>query len=1165
MPPPRPPQSKVVATGRGFEAVEAELHAAKRKAAKEKNLTRKVAQLETKHKEKDFVKMLLTRQKESSKVMAAGRCAKAQSEGRVREQKLLVKEQKIAKAEEHRKQRSLGVAEAAKSLLESPQLPKVLLPKPSNLERVPHQLEEIIPDSPDTVPPSSWCRPVDDHFTRAKKLLPVLKRPIAIEISRLSLPAMEHVDEVVSKVLARDVVIIGGSTGSGKSTQVPQMLLEGGFCWHGYVESLPEDERRSLKSNRGHFQIGCTQPRKVAVTALHSRVGVELGVPELVGYQVRHDSSTLSDESCIKFMTDGILMKELQSDFSLANYSCVIMDEAHERGVNGDLLLGLLTRSVALRRRDWERGGLLPPLKFLIMSATLDIASLVKETKLFDLLDAPPPTVEFSGRTFPVVVHFSKVTPGANELSPKVSKEALLNATAKKVFQIHKQLPAGTVLVFLSGRDEVDALCSKIEKTSSRLEEVGLREEVEEIDFEEIAAGLCGEKGTREDVDQGNLYEMEDVVNPETGEVTGRKMVLADDPAGHAVLLDGDPWSSAGLPSKGLQTVDQLTIEQWARLGGFEGAAEQKEAQEGLMPDREGGSRWLGGDGASRVRTIPLYGALSPEDQDLAFLPPSSPDERIVVVATNVAETSLTIPNCRYVVDSGKHKTRRYEPTGLSRFQVEWISQASADQRAGRAGRVGPGHCYRLYSSSVYSLRFEEHAPVAMLEVPLDSVVLYLASLRINEYMDFPYPSPPKREAIGQAVKDLTMLGALGEDSGGITPVGDLMSRFPLPPRVARSAVHFLSLSDTMFLNKKKASISSYPMPLKMGVALTVGCVLLAAWSLGGSRMIVDHWAREKMEHQVNLAVKKSTPQARDDFDGESGGKTPEIAEHLARSVRCESYVYSWRKSRDDVDVCRQIVLGLGMYADQVETYIDDEFIVRKRLMEVLELSLQIRDVITSVLKQKWMGLKAPWKASRGRLMKSPFGITERDLEQSSTSQENWNELINSLYPFGMISNKIETGRKRSRVEPSRFIQGLVEQFSKVDEVDVMIKQSLLAGFLDHVSSLKLAANKLAGASSLQKNAFKSIQYPLDNVFIHTNSQMARTRPRPAFVCYLQLLQQSKKMKGVEGVQITYMTDVFALDRELLEFLQVKVMKSRTLADMYKYIGLINEEGKWAL
>ena len=192
-----------------------------------------------------------------------------------------------------------------------------------------------------------------------------------------------------------------------------------------------------------------------------------------------------------------------------------------------------------------------------------------------------------------------------------------------------------------------------------------------------------------------------------------------------------------------------------------------------------------GETGPARMYVLPLYSLLPTREQLRVFEPP--PDgARLVVLATNVAETSLTIPGIRYVFDCGRSKERKYDRhTGVQSFEVGWISKASASQRAGRAGRTGPGHCYRLYSSAVYERDFEEFAEPEILRMPIEGVVLQLKAMNLQHVVNFPFPTPPDRRSLANSEKLLSYLSAISP-SGQITPTGITMSILPLSPRFAR-------------------------------------------------------------------------------------------------------------------------------------------------------------------------------------------------------------------------------------------------------------------------------------------------------------------------------------------------------------------------------------------
>jgi ATP-dependent RNA helicase DHX37/DHR1 len=204
------------------------------------------------------------------------------------------------------------------------------------------------------------------------------------------------------------------------------------------------------------------------------------------------------------------------------------------------------------------------------------------------------------------------------------------------------------------------------------------------------------------------------------------------------------------------------------------------------------------------MHVVPLYSLLSSENQMKVFEPPPS-GSRLVVVATNVAETSLTIPGIRYVIDCGRAKEvstiiltvyvgdllsvkRQYDVTsGIQVFRISWVSKASASQRAGRAGRTGPGHCYRLYSSAVYENYFDAFPQPEILRIPIEGVVLQMKAMNIDTVLNFPFPTPPDRWALQKSEKSLGYLGALQD--GKITELGKTMSLFPLSPRFARMLV----------------------------------------------------------------------------------------------------------------------------------------------------------------------------------------------------------------------------------------------------------------------------------------------------------------------------------------------------------------------------------------
>ena len=519
-----------------------------------------------------------------------------------------------------------------------------------------------------------------------------VERPPDVQEARFGLPVVGEEQKIMEAIYNNPTVVIWGATGSGKTTQVPQFLYEAGF---GSPDSL----------NPG--MIGVTQPRRVAAVSMAKRVGDELGgVKEKVSYQIRFDSS-VSSKTAIKFMTDGILIREIANDFALLKYSVIIIDEAHERSANTDILIGMVSRIVDLRAmmsRDDEK---IKPLKFVIMSATLRITDFLQNPNLFR--NGTPPLIQAEGRQYPVTIHFASKTP-----------RDYLEEAFEKLCKGHRKLPPGGFLVFLTGQNEITALAKRLSKALENSQGHQSTDHKVRISASEVPL-------ESEDLELGN------------------------DAAGFDYLEDEE-----GSDEDSFDTEDDQDFE-----------------VEDSTPATSG------------VHILPLYSQLQTKDQLRVFEAPPE-NSRMIVLATNVAETSLTIPGIRYVFDCGRAKEKKYDRlTGVQSFEVGWISKASASQRAGRAGRTGPGHCYRLYSSAVYERDFEEHAEPEILRIPVEGVVLQLKSMDLQHVVNFPFPTPPDRHSLVKAEKLLTYLGAISSE-GKITSVGQELSHYPLSPRFSK-------------------------------------------------------------------------------------------------------------------------------------------------------------------------------------------------------------------------------------------------------------------------------------------------------------------------------------------------------------------------------------------
>ncbi|XP_057347312.1 probable ATP-dependent RNA helicase DHX37 isoform X3 [Manis pentadactyla] len=502
--------------------------------------------------------------------------------------------------------------------------------------------------------PSPARTPVAPPAAASARAKPLVKHAVFIPVhrspemqeERLKLPILSEEQAIMEAVAEHPIVIVCGETGSGKTTQVPQFLYEAGYSSDSSI-------------------IGVTEPRRVAAMAMSQRVAKEMNLSQrVISYQIRYEGN-VTEETRVKFMTDGVLLKEIQKDFLLLKYKVVIIDEAHERSVYTDILIGLLSRIVSLRAKRHL------PLKLLIMSATLRVEDFTQNQRLFA---NPPPVIKVESRQFPVTVHFNKRTP-----LDDYSGECF-----RKVCKIHRMLPAGGILVFLTGQAEVHTLCRRLRRT---------------------------------------------------------------------------------FPPTRLKPPEN--------------------------EDQE--------DSVEETRKFKKSRRRAKKAQAVVFQPPPK-GTRLCVVATNVAETSLTIPGIKYVVDCGKVKKRHYDRvTGVSSFRVTWVSQASADQRAGRAGRTEPGHCYRLYSSAVFG-DFEQFPPPEITRRPVEDLILQMKALNIEKVFNFPFPTPPSLEALIAAEELLVALGALQAPqkaervkqlqrsrlSCPITELGRTMATFPVAPRYAK-------------------------------------------------------------------------------------------------------------------------------------------------------------------------------------------------------------------------------------------------------------------------------------------------------------------------------------------------------------------------------------------
>lgn len=592
------------------------------------------------------------------------------------------------------------VAPITAEVIEEEEVPHVAVTKETIIQST-IPVDETIKTTPITYRPTVYV-----HVERTKE----------IQAARLKLPILGEEQVIMETINENSIIILTGETGSGKTTQIPQFLYEAGYA-----------EKK---------MIGVTEPRRVAAISMSKRVATEMNLStDIVSYVIRFEGN-VTNKTKIKFMTDGVLMKELENDFTLTKYSVIILDEAHERSIFTDILVGLLSRIVLLRQKRND------PLKLIIMSATLRVADFTENKKLFK---SPPPVLTVESRQYPVKIHFNQVT------NPDYMKVAF-----NKACKIHNTLPEGGILIFLTGQHEVNDLVKKLRKT---------------FPYDKTKAAIKTNSNQSSEMVQYSDGEDSDEMDMKKAIKNSKK---AKKKLYSMLSLPQISLDQYKLPSDDTDAdlLDDLSIND-----------EEEDEEEEVIAFK----------GAQPMWVLPLY-SLLPSDKQSRIFEKIPEGARLCVVSTNVAETSLTIPNIKYVIDTGHVKTRLYDKiTGVSSFVVTKTSKASANQRAGRAGRTAPGNCYRLYSSAVYENDFADIAVPDIQKKPVDDLMLQMKCMGIDKVINFPFPSPPDLVQLETAEYKLKLLGAIetvksstAEELTKVTELGKAVAAFPVAPRFGK-------------------------------------------------------------------------------------------------------------------------------------------------------------------------------------------------------------------------------------------------------------------------------------------------------------------------------------------------------------------------------------------
>lgn len=559
--------------------------------------------------------------------------------------------------------------------------PKARKPRPRNAGRRRPQREHARPFKPFT----------PEQLAERAAAIPVISFP--------DLPVSARRDEIARAIRDHQVVIVSGETGSGKTTQLPKICMQLGRGVAG--------------------MIGHTQPRRLAARSVADRIADELCQTvgrergQVVGYQVRF-TDEVGPTTLVKLMTDGILLAEIQSDPMLRRYDTLIIDEAHERSLNIDFILGYLARLLPAR----------PDLKVIITSATIDSDRFARHfgtwegTPSSGRLIEPAPVIEVSGRTYPVEIRY-------RPLGPTTPSSYTSEASAQQA-------------------------------------------------------------------DETEIIETTDVTE------SGPMQLVLEDPDDELATLGYGMGEDIDVETAICHAVDELSAEGDGDILVFlPGERDIRDTEAALLDHLKGRGRRAGDDKGARpgdIEILPLYARLTAAEQHRVFEPHRL---RRVVLATNVAETSLTVPGIRYVIDPGLARISRYSnKTKVQRLPIEPVSQASANQRAGRCGRVAEGVAIRLFSQADYLSRPRFTEP-EILRTSLASVILQMASLGLGAVEDFPFLDAPDRRAVRDGVALLVEIGALAQDRETqdaapassqyrLTGIGRDLARLPIDPRLGR-------------------------------------------------------------------------------------------------------------------------------------------------------------------------------------------------------------------------------------------------------------------------------------------------------------------------------------------------------------------------------------------
>ncbi|KAI9835003.1 MAG: hypothetical protein M1819_002726 [Sarea resinae] len=785
----------------------------------------------------------------------------------------------------------------------------------------------------------------------------------ALHNVRITLPIWEHREEIRQGLTDKDVLLLVGETGSGKSTQVPQFLLDTTWCQR-QTARIPKGQSGGFENISVGGCIAITQPRRVAAISLARRVADEMGTPlgsaspaSKVGYSVRFDNST-SPSTRIKFLTEGMLLQELLRDPWLRQYSAVIVDEIHERGVNVDLVTGFLRNIVTGKKEG--RGGI--PLKVGVMSATADMEGLLK---FFDSGFGSKETVPING-VVGEKIKTKDLSNGTKNPEPETKEESDEDDGSEwSGISDDEGSKQGTEKPLTNGVSP--ALANKFEgkgtqnefwathpapykpeKKKAKIDRIG---KVPEIEPPNAVASAQSNQKEAQALEKSNFIDPSDLESDHVSVcfIEGRQFPVK-------VFYAPEPVQD--FVDASLRTIFQIHYKE--PLPGdilvFLTGQDTVESLEKLVNDYAVG---MARD-VPKILVLPLFAALPQAAQQRVFQP-APPKTRKIILATNIAETSVTVSGVRHVVDCGKVKIKQFRNRlGLDSLLVKPVSKSAAIQRKGRAGREAPGHCYRLYTEPDY-LKLQQANTPEILRCDLSQAILTMKARGVDDILGFPFLDRPPREALEKALLQLYQLGALADD-GQISEIGLRIAKLPLTPHLGRvllaaaepdmdclqetiDIISALSV-ENLFLNltseekKEEAEAARRDLFRREGDHLTL---LATVQAYEGEKSDRKSWATKHfVSHRAMQAVMDVRKQLRaqcrqlklgDAFDDQSPATTPERASLI---LRCFLKGFAANTARLVPDGSYRTIIGnqtvaihpsSGLFGRKVEAIMYNEFV----------------------------------------------------------------------------------------------------------------------------------------------------------------------------------------------------------------------------------------------